>query len=98
MGALHDRLVVAILTGAFVLVAYGIFRHQGRPAGPGSPEYADYIEGRIAVCVRERLAADRERSRGDLPVLPTPSDREGTCRFLTNEFDRHYPEARPYRY
>jgi hypothetical protein len=98
MGDSRDRLIIATLIGVFVLLAYGIFRHQGRQVEPGSTEYADYIEERIAVCIKKRLAADLERDRRPLPFLPTPSEREGTCRFVVHEFDMLHPEARPYRY
>jgi hypothetical protein len=98
MGAWRDRWVIAALVGAFVLLDYGISRHGGRRVEPGSPEYADYIQGQITACVRQRLAADRERNHSDIRTMPIPLDRESTCRFVVEEFDRLHSETRPYRY
>jgi hypothetical protein len=98
MGAWRDRWVIAALAGALALLAYGISRHGGRLVELGSPEYADYIQGQITACVRRRLAADRERNHGDIRTMPIPLDRESTCRFVVEEFDRQHSETRPYRY
>jgi hypothetical protein len=94
----RDRRVIAGLLGVVVLVAFGISRHQGRPLELGSPEYVNYIDDRVASCIRQRFAADRERTHGDVSMMPTPLEREVICRFIVEEFDHLHPEARPYRY
>src|SRR2546430_596035 len=91
----HDHLIVAVVIGILAVLAYGILRHHGRPVELGDPEYDQYIEGRVTVCIRERLARDMERNRGHLPVRPTPREREATCRLVVLEFDKWHPEARP---
>src|SRR5438132_10541832 len=98
MGARHDRMMVAVLIGVFILLSYGISRHRARQVEPGFPEYANYIEDRIAACIRERLAAHRGDARGEQPLLASPSEREATCRFVVHQVDRLHPESRPYLY
>jgi hypothetical protein len=98
MGDWRESWIVAALLGRFGLLAYEISRHHGKPVEPGSPEYASYIDDRVAVCIRQHLAADRERNGGKLPILPTPLEREATCRFIVEEFDRLHPNMRPHRY
>jgi hypothetical protein len=36
----------------------------------------------IAICVKQYLAEDLEKSRTELPVLPSRSEREADCRFI----------------
>jgi hypothetical protein len=98
MGDWRTTLIFAALLGGFGLLAYEINRRHGNPVEPGSPEYALYIEDRIAVCIRQHLAADRERNGGKIPIVPTPLEREATCRFVVEEFDRLHPNMRPHRY
>ena len=98
MGAGHDRVMVAVLIGVFVLLSYGISRHRGRQVEPGFPEYGNYIEDRVTACIRERLAAHQGGARGERPFLATPSDREAICRFVVHQVDRLHPESRPFRY
>ena len=94
----RDRLVVALLIGVFVLMGYGIFGHRPMQVEPGSPEYAEFIEGRVANCIKERIRADMERNRGQLPAETTPMERDAICRFIAREFDLLAQDARPFRY
>jgi|SRR3982074_2032718 hypothetical protein len=94
----RDRIVVVLLMGVFVLLSFGLFGHRPRQVEPGSPEYAEFIEGRTASCIKERIRADMERNRGHLPAEPTPADRDAICRFIAREFDLVVQDARPFRY
>jgi hypothetical protein len=93
----HERWIIAGLTDVFVLLALGIHGRRAKPVQPGTPEYAIYLNDQVAVCLKHRESAERER----LPVGVTataPLDQAATCWFIVTLFDRLHPEARPYRY
>ncbi len=94
----RDRIVVALLLSVFVLLGFSLFGHRPRQVEPGSPEYAEFIEGRVATCIKERIRADIERNQGQLPAEPTPTERDAICRFIAREFDLLVQNARPFRY
>ena len=89
----NDRPLVVAVAAAFGLLAYGIFTHLPRQVVPGDTEYADYIDTRVALCVKDRLAASQ---RSNAILRQSPHQTEITCRLAVTEYDRSHPELRPY--
>jgi hypothetical protein len=63
---------------------------QGRRIQPGSPSTM-HIFGSGSPIASEKLWHDLERSRKDLPILPTPAEREALCRAVVEKTDRLQP-------
>ena len=91
----NDRPLVVALVAAFGLLAYGIFTHLPRQVVPGDSGYADYIDMRVALCVKDRLAASE---RSNALLRQSAQQTEITCRLAVSEFDKSHPDSRPYRY
>jgi len=91
----NDRPLVVSLVAAFGLLAYGIFTHLPRQVVPGDSGYADYIDLRVSLCVKDRLAASE---RSNALLRQSVHQTEITCRLAAAEFDKSHPESRPYRY
>ena len=82
----------AIALGAILLIFYLIAREQHRhEIQPGTSEYAAYIQEQITACVRTRLAENLNRSRSELPVLPSRAEVEADCRAAVKDVDKLYP-------
>jgi len=52
----------------------------------------------VSRCYRETLAADMNKSRAELPVMPDPEDRLKECRAnlgIARSIEKYYPDAQP---
>ena len=82
--------------GVIFLIFYWIAgENSKREIQVGTPEYVDHIEGLIEECVSSRMAENLQRSRNELPLLPTRKEVEAACRAAVKQVDRLYP--RPQR-
>lgn len=67
------------------------------PAPPGSPEYETWMHGLVVNCVRESEDRDLNRSRAEVPVLPTAREYYAQCRQLLEKTTDRFPGSRPRR-
>jgi hypothetical protein len=91
----NDRPLVIALVAAFALAAHGIYTHLPKQVMPGDSEYEDYIDTRVALCVKDRFAASQH---SNAILRQSTHQTEATCRLAVTEFDKIHPELRPYRY
>jgi hypothetical protein len=63
------------------------------PAPPQPPplSYEQCVAERVAACVQESIDQDLDRSRRDLPVMPTRAEYWGQCRGLVVDNLRKWP-------
>jgi hypothetical protein len=86
----------AIAVGVVLFLFYLVSEHNTeREVQPGTPEYDAHMKQRIAECVKRELSEDLDKSRVELPVLPTPQERLAECRALESKIDKLYPGTRP---
>lgn len=91
--------VLQIIVGLFVVFAIlaliGPFLDTETRVEPGTSEHAEYIDREVTRCVSDGLAADLQKTRQELPVVPTLAERTAGCLSAVVEMDRLYPESRP---
>lgn len=85
-----------ILVALVVIFGVAMLLPPRPPPSGKQPTWADYeacIADEIARCVTDGVQRDLMRSRAELPVMPSRTERESRCRAVIIETDRLYREG-----